>query len=64
MTINLPIQCINTGLGHLIVPIKSLEGLIKIKRNINQLKNLCNLVNIRKCKCFAFKLKMINLILI
>ncbi|MBU3171759.1 PhzF family phenazine biosynthesis protein [Clostridium estertheticum] len=54
---DLPIQCINTGLGHLVVPIKSLEGLMKVKRNINQLKDLCNLVGVREVQVFCFETK-------
>jgi len=54
---NLPIQCINTGLGHLVVPIKSLEGLTKVKRNKNELKNLCNSVGVREVQVFCFETK-------
>lgn len=54
---DLPILCINTGLGHLVVPINSLEGLMKVKRNIAQLKNLCNLVGVREVQVFCFETK-------
>ena len=54
---NLPIQCINTGLGHLVVPIKSLKGLMKVKRSINELKNLCNSVGVREVQVFCFETK-------
>ena len=54
---NLPIQCINTGLGHLIVPIKSFNGLMKVKRNINQLKDLCEFIGVREVQAFCFETK-------
>lgn len=54
---NLPMQCINTGLGHLVVPIKSFNGLMKIKRNINQLKSLCDSIGVREVQAFCFETK-------
>lgn len=54
---NLPMQCINTGLGHLVVPIKSFNGLMKVKRNINQLKSLCDSIGVREVQAFCFETK-------
>ncbi|MBW9145022.1 PhzF family phenazine biosynthesis protein [Clostridium sp. CM028] len=54
---NLPLQCINTGLGHLVVPIKSLDGLMNVKRNISQLKDLCNFIGVREVQVFCFETK-------
>lgn len=53
----LPIQCINTGLGHLVVPIKSFNGLMKIKRNISELKSLCDFIGVREVQAFCFETK-------
>jgi trans-2,3-dihydro-3-hydroxyanthranilate isomerase len=38
---DLPIEAVDTGLGHLIVPVNSIEALDKIERNIDALKELC-----------------------
>lgn len=50
---DLPIQCINTGLGHLIVPMQSLDSLMKIRRNINPLKKLCHAYGAREVQAFT-----------
>lgn len=52
---HLSIQCINTGLGHLVVPINSLAGLMNIKRNISELKALCNKYGVREVQAFCFE---------
>lgn len=50
----LPIQPVDTGLGHLIVPVKSLESLMNVKRNINDLKKLCEKLNVSEAQVFTF----------
>jgi trans-2,3-dihydro-3-hydroxyanthranilate isomerase len=52
---DLPIQAVDTGLGHLIVPVKSLEAIMKAKRKINPLKELCNELNISEAQIFTFE---------
>lgn len=51
----LPIQPVDTGLGHLIIPVKSLESLMKVKRNVNELKELCEKLNAREVQVFTFE---------
>lgn len=53
--LDLPVQSIETGLGHLIVPVKSLNSLMKIKRNIDPLKELCHAYGAREVQAFAFE---------
>jgi trans-2,3-dihydro-3-hydroxyanthranilate isomerase len=50
----LPIQPIDTGLGHVIIPVKSLESLMKAKRNICDLKELCMKLNVSEVQIFTF----------
>ena len=52
---SLPIQTVDTGLGHLIVPIKSLEALMKAKRNIKELKSFCTKHNATEAQLFSFE---------
>jgi trans-2,3-dihydro-3-hydroxyanthranilate isomerase len=51
----LPIQTVDTGLGHLIVPVKSLKALMGIKRNIKELKEFCNKHNATEAQIFTFE---------
>lgn len=50
---DLPIQPIDTGLGHLVVPVKSLEVLMRVKRN-KGLKDLCNKYGVSEAQVFTF----------
>ena len=52
---NLPIQTVDTGLGHMIVPLKSMEALMRVKRNIEKLKNFCKKHNALEVQAFTFK---------
>ena len=52
---SLPIQTVDTGLGHLIVPIKSLEALMRAKRNIKELKEFCAKYNASEAQLFSFE---------
>lgn len=52
---NLPIQSVDTGLGHLIVPVKNLSALFKVKRNTKALKELCEKYSAREAQLFTFK---------
>lgn len=51
---NLPIQPVDTGLGHLIVPVTSLNALMKAKRNISALEELCFNAGVREAQLFTF----------
>jgi trans-2,3-dihydro-3-hydroxyanthranilate isomerase len=57
----LPIQSIDTGLGHLIVPMRSLKSLMKIKRNIDPLKKYCQAYGAREVQAFSFETNDPNL---
>lgn len=50
----LPIQPIDTGLGHVIIPVKSLSSLMKAKRNIIKLNELCMKLKVREVQIFTF----------
>lgn len=52
---DLPIQPIDTGLGHLIVPVKSLEALMRVQRKIEPLKSFCKSIGIREAQIFTFE---------
>lgn len=51
----LPVQTVDTGLGHLIVPIKSLSSLMKVKRDIKKLKDFCKKHNATEAQLFTFE---------
>lgn len=51
---NLPVQTVDTGLGHIIVPLKSMEALMRVKRNIKQLKEFCKKHNATEAQLFTF----------
>lgn len=50
---DLPVQPIDTGLGHLVVPVKSLNTLMKVKRD-NRLKELCSKFGMNEVQVFTF----------
>ncbi|PAB60314.1 PhzF family phenazine biosynthesis protein [Anaeromicrobium sediminis] len=52
---DLPIEPVHTGLGHIVVPVKSMDALMKVKRNINELKELCSRVNMSEAQVFTFE---------
>jgi trans-2,3-dihydro-3-hydroxyanthranilate isomerase len=52
---NLPIQAVDSGLEHLIVPVKSLNSLMTIKREIESLQQLCNNLKVRGIQAFTFE---------
>jgi trans-2,3-dihydro-3-hydroxyanthranilate isomerase len=52
---DLPINAVDTGLGHLIVPLRSLDALMSVKRQIEPLRNLCQSLNIREAQLFCFE---------
>lgn len=46
---------VDTGLGHLIFEVNSLEALNKIKRNIVPLKEICNKYNLNEAQIFCYE---------
>lgn len=52
---NLPIQTVDTGLGHVIVPINDLNGLMKAVRNIEPLKEFCARLGAREAQLFCLE---------
>lgn len=52
---DLPIQAVDTGLGHLIVPLGSLDALFRVKRNIEPLRQLCRSAGVREAQLFCFE---------
>ncbi|QOR35305.1 PhzF family phenazine biosynthesis protein [Clostridium sp. 'deep sea'] len=52
---NLPVKVVDSGLGHIIVPVVSLEALNRVKRNIGKLKQLCNDYNAREAQIFTYE---------
>jgi trans-2,3-dihydro-3-hydroxyanthranilate isomerase len=51
----MPIKAVNTGLGHLIVPLKSLDNLMTVKRQIEPLRQLCQAMGVREAQLFCFE---------
>lgn len=52
---DLPVQPVDTGLGRLIVPVKSLEILMRIQRKIEPLKSLCTSLGAMEVQVFTFE---------
>jgi trans-2,3-dihydro-3-hydroxyanthranilate isomerase len=52
---DLPIQPIDLGLRELIVPVNSLNSLMKIQRQLDPLQQLCNKLNVREIQAFSFE---------
>ncbi|HEY9715581.1 MAG TPA: PhzF family phenazine biosynthesis protein, partial [Chroococcales cyanobacterium] len=50
-----PVRAVDTGLGHLIVPLRSLAALMKVKRNIEPLRHLCQSMGVREAQLFCFE---------
>ena len=52
---DLPIQPVDTGLGHLIVPVKSLDVLMQVERKIDLLREICKKHGVREAQVFTFE---------
>ncbi len=52
---DLPVQPVSTGLGHLIVPLKSLSALMRVQRKIEPLRNFCKGIGIHEAQLFTFE---------
>jgi trans-2,3-dihydro-3-hydroxyanthranilate isomerase len=50
---DLPVQPVHTGLGHLIVPLRTLEALFRAERRILPLKSFCAGLGIREAQLFT-----------
>lgn len=51
----LPIHAVDTGLGHLIIPMRSLDALLSAKRQIEPLRELCKWNGVREAQLFCFE---------
>ena len=51
---DLPIKSVNVGLGHLIVPIRSLEATKRARMNIEKLNRVCQSFDAREAQLFCF----------
>jgi len=51
----LPIQAVDCGLGHLIVPVRTLDALMRAQRNIEQLRQICQKARVREAQLFCFE---------
>lgn len=51
----LPIQAVSTGLGHIIFGVKSLQALMKVRRNIAPLRALCHNHGVQEAQVFCFE---------
>ena len=52
---DLPIRAVDTGLGHLIVPLRSLDALFRAKRQLEPLRQLCRSATVREAQLFCFE---------
>jgi trans-2,3-dihydro-3-hydroxyanthranilate isomerase len=52
---DMPIKVVDAGLGHIIVPIRNLESLMKAKRNVKELYDLCTRYGAREAQLFTFE---------
>lgn len=52
---NLPIEAIDTGLGHIVFGVRSLEVLMKVCRSIGPLKELCNSLGASEAQIFCLE---------
>ncbi len=50
----LPVQPVDTGLGHIIVPVKSLDSLMRVRRDTEPLRAMCRRYGMREVQAFAF----------
>lgn len=50
-----PIQAVNVGLGHIIFAVKNLKALMKIRRDIEPLKKICNQYDVHEAQIFCFE---------
>lgn len=51
----LPIHAVDCGLGHLIVPVRSLDALMRVRRNVEPLRKLCQQAGVREAQLFCFE---------
>lgn len=52
---DLPLGAVDTGLGHLIVPVRSLDALLRAQRQIEPLRQLCRSIGVREAQLFCFE---------
>lgn len=52
---DLPIRAVDTGLGHIVVPLKTLDALMRVERKIEPLRRLCEDFGMREAQLFTFE---------
>ena len=52
---NLPIQVVDTGLRHFIIPLKSIKSLMRVRRNTEKLKDFSKKHNALEVQAFTFQ---------
>ena len=55
-----PIECIDTGLGHLVFEVTSLSALMQVKRNVEPLRDLCARLGVQEAQIFTEETVDIN----
>ena len=49
----LPIEAVDTGLGHLVFGVRSMEALMRVRRNIAELKELCSEFGVAEAQIYC-----------
>lgn len=49
----LPVEAVTTGLGHLVFAVRSMEALMRVRRNIGPLKELCSEFGVAEAQIFC-----------
>jgi len=50
---NLPIEAIDTGLGHIVFGVRSIEALMRVRRNIESLESLCSEFKVSEAQIYC-----------
>lgn len=50
---NLPVEALDTGLGHIVFGVRSLGTLMRVRRNIELLKNLCSEFRVSEAQIYC-----------
>lgn len=51
----LPVQAVNVGLGHVIVPVRNLQAMLRARMEIEKVRDLCVSLGMREIQFFAFE---------
>jgi trans-2,3-dihydro-3-hydroxyanthranilate isomerase len=55
LDVNLPVRVVDVGLGHVIVPLRSLDALFRVTRQIEPLRQLVESAGVREAQLFCFE---------